>query len=811
MQNYITKFVFVILAAFIAAGISYADSVNVTVNCDEKKAEISDHLYGIFFEDINFAADGGLYAELVQNRSFEYHTVPGRNPLREKYHALYAWQKVERNGGECTLTAEREIPLNRNNHNYLTVHIDKAGEAGVMNTGYDGIPLDRGAKYDFSVYARREGGISKLSITLETQDGKVCGKASVKGIEANWKKFETTIQSRITTDNARLVVTSENTGKLHLDMVSLFPQDTFKGRKNGLRKDLAQALADLEPKFLRFPGGCISHGHSLENAYRWPDTVGDLSQRRGNWNLWGYHQTYGLGFFEYFQFCEDIGAEPLPVVPVGVSCGFRPPYECAPMDELDEWIDEAVNLIEFANGDTDTEWGSVRAEMGHPEPFDMEYICLGNEEHDRPELHERFPHFVKAIREKYPDIKIIGTSGLGTGIPLYPLMDKLNVYSSDEHYYMSPEWYFNNDTRFDDFDRSNPLIFVGEYASQGNTHYNALAEAAFLTGVERNADIVDMTCYAPLFAHKNHTQWRAADLIWFDKSQVVKTPNYYVQQLFSKNAGDYYLGNDVEVVRDEKPQTISGSVGLGSWNTQLEAAEARLNGRKLDLSEFEQSSGDFDFSGGRLSQKDGGASPAISFSPKEFSGEKITYSVRARKTAGDEGFLIVFGAENSDTYYWWNIGGWGNSQHAIEKTVNGRKSVLTQRNGSIKPNRWYEMKVELSSGRIRCYLDNKLIHDYSLEKKSIYASTTLDEEKGEVAVKLVNSSDKPADVRIKLNNISRAARMADVKLLEGEPGAENTFENPDRIKPETKRIKAGREFDYKAPAMSVQFIKIKVD
>lgn len=528
-----------------------ADTLSIRVNVDQPTVELNPKLYGLFYEDINYAADGGLYAELIQNRSFEYFALDCRENLADRssmqHHPLYAWEKVERGGGQCTLKVERTVPLNRNNQNYLAVYIDRAGDGvGVRNLGYDGIRVDKGESYDVSLYAARWGGGNEpVVISLESADGKVYGSMTTGPLSVSWKKFESVIKVNESDDQARLTVTTKGKGKLYLDMVSLFPQKTFKNRKNGLRPDLVQSLIDLNPKFVRFPGGCIAHGCGLENTYQWKDTVGDVAERRSNWNRWGYHQTYGIGYYEYFLLCEDLGAAPLPVVPVGVSCGYNKPYETVPLNELQKWIDDALDLVEFANGPVDSKWGKVRAEMGHPEPFGLEYLCLGNEEHDTPEVRERIPLFVRAIREAYPEIKLIGTSGLTQNVPLYPLMKELNLHSSDEHYYNTPEWYIQNQDRFDGFDRNGPRIFVGEYASQGNTMFNAVAEAAYLTGIERNADIVDMTCYAPLFAHVDHTQWKRQNLIWFNKQTLYKTPNYYVQQLFSQNKGDVYLKNEL--------------------------------------------------------------------------------------------------------------------------------------------------------------------------------------------------------------------------------------------------------------------------
>lgn len=518
---------------------------------EQAQAALSDHLYGIFFEDINFGADGGLYAELVQNRSFEYFPVRGEmNDGGYDLHALTAWEVVHRDGGEGRAVVTRAIPLNDVNRNNLEIFSwSDEGTVGVYNTGYDGIPLKAGENYLFSAYMRREvrgwerSSPHSLTVRLEDPDGNVLAETDFGDLSADWEKYTATFVPNATVPEGRLVILAGGRGKVQLDMVSLFPEDTYNGRKNGLRRDLVETLEAMQPTFLRFPGGCILHGWGIDNVYNWKHTTGDVAERKPNWNRWGYHQTYGLGYYEYFLLSEDLGAEPLPVVPLGVACSFTE-FECVPMEHMDHVIQDALDLVEFANGPVTSKWGAVRAEMGHPEPFGMKYICLGNEEGDTPEVRERIPLFVEAIREKYPDLMIIGTSGLSPDVPLYDLMAELDVYSSDEHYYFPPEWYIDNQNRFDDWDRSKPLVFVGEYASLGNKMFNAVAEAIYLTGIERNGDIVDMTCYAPLLARYGNTQWKRANLIWFDNEQVVKTPNYYVQQLFSTNKGDVYVKNE---------------------------------------------------------------------------------------------------------------------------------------------------------------------------------------------------------------------------------------------------------------------------
>ncbi|TWT85648.1 Extracellular exo-alpha-L-arabinofuranosidase precursor [Posidoniimonas polymericola] len=803
---------FAILALLTCAAAT-AQQVDITVHVDQPAAEISPHLYGLFFEDINFSADGGLYAELVQNRSFEYYPVPGGNPLSQRYHPLYAWERVTHGDAACELQVEKGIPLNRNNTSYLAVRVRRGGEgAGVQNLGFDGIRLDKGDEYRVSLYSRWEDGRgAPLQVELVDADGKSLASTELEAGGRDWRKSEAVITAKANCDDARLAVTTTGRGKLCLDMISLLPVKTFKGRENGLRVDLAQSLADLNPKFFRFPGGCIAHGQGLENVYRWKDSVGDVAERRANWNRWGYHQTYGLGYFEYFQLCEDIGATPLPVLPVGVSCGFTPPYQCVPIEEIGPWVQDAVDLIEFANGPVDSKWGKLRAEMGHPEPFGMEFICLGNEEHDTPEFAERFPYFVEAVRKAYPDIKIIGTSGLGPGIPLYRQMQRQDVYSSDEHYYESPDWFVQHQDRFDDFDRNAPKIFVGEYASRGNRLQNAVAEAAYLTGIERNADIVDMACYAPLFADVNHTQWNAANLIHFDKRNLVKTPNYYVQQLFAKNKGDQFLTTDIEqkINQQDLPE-YAGAVGVGSWSTAVAVRNARLNGEPLDPSDWTAHGGDFGVQDGEYRQTDEQAQGVISIAPAE-AGAEATYELEARKLSGAEGVLLVFGCDDPENYFWWNVGGWGNTQHAIEHCVDGSKYAIIETRGSIETDRWYKLRVETEPGRIRCYLDGELVHDYQHPTPKVGVSSTFDKQTGEVILKLVNPSTEDLKAQVSLSGGKVQAKSVDSILLTGSPSAANSIEEPDNVEPTTSQVDVSDSFAVDMPASSVRVLRLPLE
>ena len=545
-------FTCIILTAMLSGPLPvHAQKLQIDVR--KETVKLDSLLYGLFFEDINYGADGGIYAELIQNRSFEYFPVYGKqNDEGYKLHPMYAWGVLKSSDSAGQVYVTRSQPLNENNRNHIEIIcLDGKSPIGIYNSGYDGIPLNQEERYDFSLYYRFENldrpnsGGGEITVSLEDEDGEILDSVSFSVNARNdypWAKFEYIFTPSESVDDGRLSISVSGSGKYDFDMISLMPQSTYKNHKNGLRRDLIEALEELEPKFLRFPGGCIMHGWGLDNIYDWKETVGDVAFRKSNWNRWGYHQTYGLGYYEYFLLCEDLGAEPLPVLPVGVTCGFCG-LEAVPMDKLDSCIQDMLDLVEFANGDPSSGWGRIRAEMGHPAPFDLKFICLGNEEHNTSEFKERFPRFAAALHAAYPDIKIIGTSGLSERAPLYEFMSEFDIWGSDEHYYNRPEWYVENQGRFDDWPRDAPHIFIGEYASEGNTMYNAVCEAVYLTGVERNGDVVKMASYAPLFARFGHTQWKAANLIYFDNKSVVRTPNFFVQEMFSCNKGDVYVAN----------------------------------------------------------------------------------------------------------------------------------------------------------------------------------------------------------------------------------------------------------------------------
>ena len=573
---------------------------------------ISDELIGIFFEDISSAADGGLYAELVQNGSFEY------NPSeRDGWGPGTAWRTIRPGHSLGYIQSRSENPIHPNNPVYMRLNIERVGHYydfrgwtgfGIQNDGFDGFSLKAGAKYNFSAFFRNvEGEAKQVRVALVEQqpgwgrDPKLIADAVIDVTSPDWKKYEVELTAAEDAPKATLQILALAKGVMDVDMVSLMPQDTYKG--HGLRKDLAEALEALHPKFMRFPGGCVVHGggDGFWDTYRWKTTVGPKEQRRGLKNTWGYHQSMGLGYFEYFQFCEDVGMEPLPILPCGVSCqgtnggwGMKDQaQDWVPMDQMDEWVNEALDLIEWANGDVNTKWGRVRAEAGHPKPFNLKYLGLGNEERISPEFIERFKYIYNKVTAAHPEIVIVGTAGPGSHPGNrdfeagWKLADELGMPILDEHYY-EPRDYFLTSRQYDNYPRDRKTkVYLGEYAAKDKKLIDALAEGLYLLHVERNGDVVCMTSYAPLFARKNATNWNP-DLIYFDNDNTFLTCSYYVQQMFGQSSGNYYYGDCVKI--DDASNLQGQSVVLNIKTRQLFVkicnAGAEAKKASIDLSRF---------------------------------------------------------------------------------------------------------------------------------------------------------------------------------------------------------------------------------
>ena len=581
-------------------GLSLLISVAATAQQTKGGKRISSDLFGLFFEDINYSADGGLYAELVQNRSFEY------TPTEQKSWNPYSfWEYTTTGHSYGKISVETNSPIHPSNPHYMVLDIEYIGKeakftgvsgVGLKNNGFAGMVVKTNEKYNFSVFARQ---LSKepvsFNISLQTPKGKVLAETKFTTVSTDWKKYTANLVASESDENANLVVLATSEGKVALDVVSLFPEKTFKNRPNGLRADLAQLLADMKPRFIRFPGGCLAHGDGLGNMYRWKNTIGPIEERKEQRNIWGYNQTAGLGYFEFFQFCEDIGAKPLPVLPAAVSCqnsgntwqiggtGQR----ALPMSEMNEYIQEVLDLIEWANGPVTSTWGAKRAAAGHPAPFNLQYVGVGNEDKITPEFEQRFKMIFDAVKAKHPEIIVIGTVGPSPDGEDFEkgwrLANDLKIPVVDEHYYTSPEWFISHQNRYDTYKRNATHVYLGEYASWGNKMQNAIAEAAYMTSLERNGDVVRMASYAPLFAKKDYTQWKT-DMVFFDNTTISLTPNYYVQKMFSANQGDYYFSNIISKDEKDPSQAVScvqdsksGDIILKMVNFGKEAKPFNIN------------------------------------------------------------------------------------------------------------------------------------------------------------------------------------------------------------------------------------------
>lgn len=565
-----------------------AQPITLTIQAGQPGKPISPDLFGVFFEDLNYAADGGLYGELVQNRSFEY--SPTEQP---DWHPLKFWELQKRGGGDGAIGVADMRPIHENNPHYALLTVRTPGEGvGIANGGFDGIPLKAGEPYMASFWAYQaymgvmwgRGDNNKpmpVTLRLESSEGEVLADARMEVQGREWRRLDVRLTPTRTVNNARVVLLAHEQGGLCLDVVSVFPERTFRNRPNGLRADLAQAIADLKPKFMRFPGGCLVHAGGVRRFYDWKDSIGPVEQRQARPNhAWGYHQTMGLGYFEYFQFCEDIGARPLPVVTAGVCCqhaGHSPGrgQEGLPLGEMPAYLQNILDLIEWANGPSTSQWGAKRAAVGHPEPFGLKYLGVGNEDAITPLFKERFKMIYETLKEKHPEIMVVGTTGpFASGEDYengWAFARELKLPMVDEHYYVAPQWFWDNLQRYDKYDRASAKVYVGEYAAhdrnrQRNTLRSALAEAAGMTAFERNGDVVRFASYAPLLARRNHTQWHP-DLIYFTGTEVHPTANYYVQQLFGQNSGDTYL--ETTITPEASPATLAASAVRDSKSGDL--------------------------------------------------------------------------------------------------------------------------------------------------------------------------------------------------------------------------------------------------
>jgi alpha-L-arabinofuranosidase len=777
---------------------------SLTIDVNKPGITVSPLLYGILIEEINHSGDGGLYAELIRNRSFEDSDEPDY------------WTLDFDTSSNGEMSIDTSNPMSKENPRSLRLDIsaESQGRVGAVNNGYWGIPLVKDEQYDLSVALRGGNGFfGPVFVNLESNDGKtVYAQARIDNITSDWKTYKLSLTSNATDPQARLIISASQPGSLWMDMASLYPRKTFKDRPNGMRPDLAQMLVNLRPSFVRFPGGCWVEGDTMEHAMRWKLTIGDLDQRLNQQNLWQYYSTNGLGFYEYLQLCEDLGAEPL----FAVNCGMSQ-KDNVPMDAMGPWVQDALDAIEYANGPADSKFGSLRAKAGHPAPFNLKYVEIGNE-NGGTAYNERYTLFYDAIKAKYPQINLIANEwdGKPTSRPVEIL---------DEHNYTFPLYFFRASNKYDSYDRKGPKILVGEYAvtsecGQGNLRA-AVAEAAFMTGLERNSDAVVMASYAPLFVNVNDRGWNP-DLINFDSSRVYGTPSYYVQKMFSENRGDV----DLPVKLESPPQSVEpkhGAIAFSTWLTQTEFKDIKVTkgDKTLFASNFSKPSlTGWKVIGGHWIVKDGALQqtaiePNCLITTGDPSWSDYTITLKARKISGEEGFLLMFNYLGENNRMMFNIGGFGNKGNYLTmQTMDGYYTLAKQIPYKAEGDRWYDARIELKGETIRCFLDGKLLFDINKlpTLTPLYAVAGLNKTGDEVILKVVNASFHDQETDIHLAGVKEVQPSATAIILTSEdPLDENTFERPTKVSPVTLQVKnAGKDFRYKFPADSVTIMRMKI-
>jgi alpha-L-arabinofuranosidase len=763
--------------------------VTIDIDAQQRGPKVSPMLYGIFYEDINHAADGGIYAELIRNRSFE------DGPRYGAPADMQGWSTYAAAPSQLTarlIQPTKKTPLlNSVQHNALALDIKASPTMPVclVNEGFWGINAVRGRCYRLSFWAKTLKYQGTVKATLCSKDGSQLYAETVvsqfPAVKAQgWTKYEATLTANDNDPQAQFALVFDGVGQVQIDMVSLFPP-TFKNHENGMRPDLANMLWQLHPKFMRFPGGCFVEGQeSPDNAFRWERTIGPIEEREGHWNVnWGYRTSDGLGYHEYLQLAEDLGAKPLYVVNVGIWHGGMTPY-----DSIQPWIDECMNALEYANGPVTSKYGAMRARNGHPEPFGIEYLEIGNE-NNQPDprqqsdhYYERYEQFYKAIRSKYPEMKIIGNVvAWGDDNPKWN--SKLSVDLLDEHYYRSPDWFAAAFHKYDSYDRQGPKVYVGEYAvtngygKLGNMNA-ALGEAVYMMGMENNSDVVELASYAPIFVNENDDRWRP-DMIRFSSSRVMGTPSYYVQQLMPQHLGSQVVKveqNDPFEGMVRKPLTPKHSrVGFGTWNTR-----ATFETNK----DMDYVYGDWQKEGNTVRQT-GHKDATLCIEKSIIDSDHYTCKFRARKDEGAEGFIIIFNYVDEKNYCWVNFGGWTNSQHAIEQISNGGKLLADSKHGRIKAGRWYDVTLQVNGDSVKAWLDNELVFDTVLkhdDTKGIFSSATIDDASGELIVKVANTSDAATTARLNLKNFKPASARV-VRLAANDGMEENTLDTPTAIHP----------------------------
>jgi alpha-L-arabinofuranosidase len=894
---------FVILCTFLVDGALAAaaeEPVIVHVDAAHSGPRVSPLLYGIFLEEINHGVDGGLYAELIRNRGFEDGRAPEGYQLRNgvwtdgtgrrggfpsgyqhpeerfdhadfgyMYDGLPFWTLIEEGGAKGSMHLETAGGITEQSAYCMRFRADAVGEGrvGVANTGFFGIGVKEGQSYNVSLYVRGGDGFrGPLKVRLEDNSGApLSNEVTIEGIGREWKQFTGNLTATKSNGESRLAITTGAVGRFWLDFVSLFPAETWKGRPNGLRSDLAQMIADLGPKFVRFPGGCNVDSGTIESAYNWKLTVGPLEQRTERWGAWDYRRTHGMGLYEMLQFCEDLGAEPLWVGFCGQTCIHRN-REHVPMEDMGWVRDGFLDIVEYANGPADSKWGALRAAAGHPAPFNLKYVEIGNENEGREYL-ERYNFIHSAMKARYPHLNYLGDLSFTSDAS----MRGAEIEIIDRHYYQAPRVFISRHNEYDRRDRSLPPLYLGEVAVTTTTNdpqqlrgnlQAALAEGAFLLGCERNSDTVKMVSYAPLIGHVNgRTALTGAPPVWhamiyFDGTRAFGTVSYHLWKLFGHNRPDQIIPTKLEYDA-AAPQKIVGQIGVGTWASTAEFKDIRVEkgGQVLYASDFSSGTAEGwqadQRRGGRGRGRgrgrgqrggerrgEGGAAADAAVQPAETppqpntswqvvdgayrqtnQGQSFSYfgqndwsdytlTLKARKLSGNEGFMIVFGRQGGERY-WWNLGGWGNERHGIEQN---QIAVGRTVEGSIENDRWYDIKIELDGMHIRAYLDGELIHDVTaVPQGKFFVVSGREDASGDVIVKAINTTAEPQPATVKLSGLPRVMPEATLTVLtSGSDSDNNSLDNPTNVVPtETTISIAGHEFAHEFPARSFSILRLK--
>lgn len=788
-------------------------SAKVSIHADRIRFPVNPSLYGLFFEEINHAGDGGLYAELIRNRSFEDTVVPDRCHVKEcNLHTPAGWvspfddtdpipgwflQKPDDCLAEMML--DDSCPLNDKNPLSLKVEIGylAEGRVSVCNTGFWGIPVRSGEKYHLSFYARKAADFQgPLEISLENASGSPHALGSATLTSSEWQKYELTLECGRDDPEAILAISARSSGTFWLELVSLIPENTFLHRKNGLRPDLVGMLQDLKPAFLRFPGGCFVEGFSVETAYRWKKTIGDIAERSSHWTLWHYRTTNGLGYHEYLQMAEDLGLDMMFVVNCGMTCQGRP-GELVPMDELGEWVQDLLDAIEYANGPVTSYWGSIRAKNGHPEPFGLRYVEIGNENFG-PEYNTRYRVFYDAVKEQYPEMIVIWNTHWEVGTET----KGLPVEMVDEHFYADNDFYQQYHDMYDHYDRNGPRIYVGEYAmivdNKCGTLLGALSEAAFMTGMERNQDIVVMSSYAPLLANIHHAVWNPS-LIYFDGTRACGTPSYYVQKMFAENRGEFVVESLVET--EGRKDELYGGLGIGIPDLdRVQDLVVSRNGETLL----------------RLYRLSGSSSLCREFYNTLWIGDSTwrQYEASVKAALGEEGIRLRLLDRHQpwerQNYFLWELDPDGESRF-VRIVGWSRVKLAPNRKVAVNQAEWQHMHVVIGEDTVQCFLNGMLVHEYRLTPiPYLFSVSTLDRTTNELIVKLVNPSPYSLDTNIDIHgagNISIQGQQ--IVLTSDHPENTNTLERPTLVTPKVSAFRSDTGL-YPVPPYAAVILRIKL-